>query len=45
MAGETLDFVWFDEEPGQDVYFEGLSTDQCDRRHGLSHIHTPEGHE
>ena len=23
--GETLDFVWFDEEPAQDIYFEGLT--------------------
>lgn len=23
--GETLDFVWFDEEPPSDVYFEGLT--------------------
>ena len=23
--GETLDFVWFDEEPPQDVYIEGLT--------------------
>ena len=23
--GETLDFVWFDEEPDQDIYFEGLT--------------------
>lgn len=23
--GETLDFVWFDEEPPQDIYFEGLT--------------------
>ena len=23
--GETLDFVWFDEEPGEDIYFEGLT--------------------
>ena len=23
--GETLDFVWFDEEPPVDVYFEGLT--------------------
>lgn len=23
--GETLDFVWFDEEPPEDVYFEGLT--------------------
>jgi phage terminase large subunit-like protein len=22
---ETLDFVWFDEEPPQDVYIEGLT--------------------
>ena len=23
--GETLDFVWFDEEPPEDIYFEGLT--------------------
>ncbi len=23
--GETLDFVWFDEEPPDDIYFEGLT--------------------
>jgi len=23
--GETLDFVWFDEEPPMDVYMEGLT--------------------
>ena len=23
--GETLDFVWFDEEPPEDLYFEGLT--------------------
>ena len=23
--GESLDFVWFDEEPPQDVYLEGLT--------------------
>ena len=23
--GETLDFVWFDEEPPQDIYIEGLT--------------------
>lgn len=23
--GETLDFVWFDEEPPQDIYMEGLT--------------------
>jgi phage terminase large subunit-like protein len=23
--GETLDFVWFDEEPDEDIYFEGLT--------------------
>jgi phage terminase large subunit-like protein len=23
--GETLDFVWFDEEPSADIYFEGLT--------------------
>jgi phage terminase large subunit-like protein len=23
--GETLEFVWFDEEPPQDIYFEGLT--------------------
>lgn len=23
--GETLDIVWFDEEPNQDIYFEGLT--------------------
>lgn len=23
--GETLDFVWFDEEPPSDIYFEGLT--------------------
>ena len=23
--GETLDFVWFDEEPPRDIYFEGLT--------------------
>jgi phage terminase large subunit-like protein len=23
--GETLDVVWFDEEPNQDIYFEGLT--------------------
>ena len=23
--GETLDFVWFDEEPAPDIYFEGLT--------------------
>jgi phage terminase large subunit-like protein len=22
---ETLDFIWFDEEPPQDIYFEGLT--------------------
>jgi phage terminase large subunit-like protein len=23
--GETLDFVWFDEEPPEDIYFEGIT--------------------
>jgi phage terminase large subunit-like protein len=23
--GKTLDFVWFDEEPRQDIYFQGLT--------------------
>jgi phage terminase large subunit-like protein len=23
--GETLDFVWFDEEPPQDIYIEGMT--------------------
>lgn len=25
FQGETLDFVWFDEEPSQDIYIEGLT--------------------
>lgn len=25
LQGETLDFVWFDEEPPEDIYTEGLS--------------------
>ena len=31
--GETLDFVWFDEEPPEDIYFEGLT--RTNARHGL----------
>ena len=43
--GETLDFVWFDEEPPRDIYFEGLTPHQRDRWHGLSYLHAPEGYE
>ena len=25
LQGETLDFVWFDEEPNLDIYMEGLT--------------------
>jgi phage terminase large subunit-like protein len=31
--GETLDFVWFDEEPPEDIYFEGLT--RTNARNGL----------
>lgn len=31
--GETLDFVWFDEEPPEDIYFEGLT--RTNARSGL----------
>ena len=31
--GETLDFVWFDEEPPEDIYFEGLT--RTNARHGI----------
>ena len=31
--GETMDFVWFDEEPPEDIYFEGLT--RTNARHGL----------
>ena len=27
FQGETLDFLWFDEEPPSDVYFEALRAD------------------
>lgn len=31
--GETLDFVWFDEEPPEDIYFEGLT--RTNARNGI----------
>lgn len=31
--GETLDFVWFDEEPPEDIYFEGMT--RINARHGI----------
>lgn len=31
--GETLDWVWFDEEPDEDIYFEGLT--RTNARNGL----------
>ena len=34
--GETLDFVWFDEEPPQDVYIEGLTRTNATR--GMTYL-------
>lgn len=33
--GETVDFVWFDEEPPEDIYSEGKTRTQASKPHGV----------
>lgn len=33
--GETIDFVWFDEEPPEDIYSEGKTRTQASKPHGV----------
>ena len=40
FQGETLDFVWFDEEPPADIYTEGSDANERWRQSGLDDIHT-----
>ena len=41
--GETLDWVWFDEEPPIEIYLEGLTRTNVDGRHGVDDLHAAAG--
>jgi phage terminase large subunit-like protein len=43
--GETLDFVWFDEEPPEAIYTEGITRTNATQGITWMTLHAPEGHE